>query len=86
MWGAGAVIEALVTAGIGPVSPEAGVARAAYRSIGRSPATALQAALAACASGRELIEDGYSEEIAVAAQVDVSRRVPVLKGDSFKAG
>jgi len=86
MWGAGAVIDALVTAGIGPISPEAGVARAAYRSIGRSPATAMQSALAASASGRELIEHGYGEEIPVAAQVDVSRRVPVLTGDSFKVG
>ncbi len=86
MWGAGAVIDALVTAGGGPLSPEAGVARAAYRSIGRSAASAFQAALAACASGRELIEDGYGEEIAVAAQVDVSRRVPVLTGESFRVG
>ncbi len=86
LWGAGAVIDALVNAGIGSLSPEAGVARAAYRSLGRTPATALQAALAACSSGRELIEDGYGEEIALAAQVDVSRRVPVLTGDSFKVG
>ena len=43
-------------------------------------------ALAACASGRELIEGGYGEEIAVAAEVDVSRRVPVLAGEAFRVG
>ena len=43
-------------------------------------------ALAACASGRELAEGGYGEEIGVAAETDVSRRVPVLEGDSFRVG
>ena len=41
-------------------------------------------ALAACASGRELTDGGYGEEIAVAAEVDVSRRVAVLSGGSFR--
>jgi 2-phosphosulfolactate phosphatase len=86
LWGAGAVIDALVASGGGPLSPEAEVARAAYRSVGRSPAAAMPAALAACASGRELIADGYGEEIAVAAQFDVSRKVPVLTGESFRVG
>ena len=82
LWGAGLVIEALATAGAGPVSPEASSARAAYRSLGRTPGMAL----AACASGRELFEDGYGEEIAVAAEIDSSRRVPVLAGEAFRAG
>ena len=43
-------------------------------------------ALAACASGRELFEDGYGEEIAVAAEIDSSRRVPVLVGEAFRDG
>ena len=82
LWGAGLVIEALAAAGAGPVSPEAASARAAYRSLGRTPGMAL----AACASGRELFEDGYGEEIAVAAEIDVSRRVPVLAGEAFRVG
>lgn len=86
LWGAGAVIDALVASGGGPLSPEAGVARAAFRSVGRSPAAAMPTALAACASGRELVADGYGEEIAVAAQLDVSRKVPVLTGESFRIG
>ena len=82
LWGAGLVIDALATVGAGPMSPEAASARAAYRALGRTPAMAL----AACASGRELSEDGYGEEIAVAAEIDVSRNVPVLSGDSFRVG
>ncbi len=82
LWGAGLVIEALAAAGAGPVSPEAASARAAYRSLGRTPGMAL----AACASGRELFEDGYGEEIAVAAEIDSSRRVPVLAGEAFRDG
>ncbi|MEP6562456.1 MAG: 2-phosphosulfolactate phosphatase [Nakamurella sp.] len=66
LWGAGLIIAALTALGAGPISPEASAARAAYRALGRSPATAL----AACASGRELARDGYSEEIAVAAELD----------------
>ena len=82
LWGAGLVIDALANAGAGPVSPEAASARAAYRALGRNPAMAL----AACASGRELAEGGHGEEIAVAAETDVSRRVPVLEGDAFRLG
>lgn len=82
LWGAGLVIDALVALGAGPVSPEAASARAAFRGLGRSPAMAL----AACASGRELGEDGYAEEIAVAAEIDSSRKVPVLAGDAFRVG
>ena len=82
LWGAGLVIDALASLGAGPVSPEAASARAAYRSLGRNPALAL----AACASGLELSGDGYGDEIAVAAEIDVSRRVPVLAGEAFRVG
>jgi 2-phosphosulfolactate phosphatase len=82
LWGAGLVIDTLASLNGGQVSPEAASARAAYRALGRSPAMAL----AACASGRELIEAGYGEEIALAAEIDVSRRVPVLAGEAFRVG
>lgn len=81
LWGAGLIIDALAAAGAGPMSPEAAAARAAFRGVGRN----LAMGLAACASGLELANDGYGDEIAVAAEVNSSRKVPVLTGESFKA-
>jgi len=80
LWGAGLVIDALAAMGSGPLSPEAAAARASYQALGRSAAMAL----GACASGRELAEAGYGEEIVMAAEIDTSRGVPVLAGDSFR--
>ncbi len=80
LWGAGAVVHAMVRAGFGPASPEASAAAAAYGELGAG----LGAALAACASGRELILDGYGSEIELAAQENVSQKVPVLVGESFR--
>lgn len=82
LWGAGLVIETLASLIGGRLSPEAASARAAYRALGSGPAWAL----GACASGRELIEDGDGEEIAIAAEIDVSRLVPVLAGEAFRVG
>jgi len=80
LWGAGLIIDALVAAGEDSMSPEAASARAAYQWLeGR-----LAPGLAACASGLELANDGYGDEIAVAAEVDSSRTVPVLIGESFR--
>jgi len=81
LWGAGAVVNALLRAGVGPASPEAMAAAAAYRELGRGLGTALKG----CASGQELQADGYGTEIAVAAQENVSTKVPVLVGESFRA-
>jgi 2-phosphosulfolactate phosphatase len=81
LWGAGAVIDALLRAGVGPAAPEAMAAAAAYRELGRTVDTSLHS----CASGRELVADGYGNEIAVAAQENVSRNVPLLVGESFRA-
>ncbi len=36
-----------------------------------------------CAGGRELAAAGFAEDVAVAAQVDASDVVPVLRGESF---
>jgi hypothetical protein len=33
-----------------------------------------------------LADDGHADEIAMAAEVDVSQNVPVLEGDAFRAG
>ena len=81
LWGAGAVVDALVRAGFGTASPEAAAAAAAYRDLGSQ----VEAGLSECASGRELIADGYGSEITMAAQQDVSDKVPVLVGESFRA-
>jgi 2-phosphosulfolactate phosphatase len=71
LWGAGAFLAALGGAGL---SPEARAARAAYRDI----APDLPAALADCASGRELIGNGYPDDVAVAGERTDSTAVPVL--------
>ncbi|WP_068166174.1 2-phosphosulfolactate phosphatase [Rhodococcus phenolicus] len=77
LWGAGAVIAGLPAPG--PLSPEAQVAADAW--------TAVQArmidALRDCASGRELIEAGYADDVAVAAEVGQSTCVPVLRDQRF---
>ncbi|WP_019585697.1 2-phosphosulfolactate phosphatase [Deinococcus apachensis] len=73
--GAGAVVEAL---GLSP-SPEAVGARAVFRELrGRLPEV-----LAGCASGVELTQRGFPEDMALAAELNVSRAVPVLRGDAF---
>ena len=74
LWGAGAVVAALSDVGAAEVSDEAQAAAAAYRLVeGR-----LEAALGACASGQELIDRGYASDVAIAAELDVSRAVPRL--------
>jgi len=81
LWGAGAFLASLANRGIGPLSPEAVAATATYLHV----ADRLPALLADCASGRELVEYGYPEDVAIAAEVNVSQSVPVLDGDSFTA-
>jgi 2-phosphosulfolactate phosphatase len=81
LWGAGAVVDALISAGVGPASPEAAAAAAAYRDLGRG----LAKSMVVCASGQELINDGYGNEITLAAKENVSTKVPVLVGESFRA-
>ena len=79
LWGAGAVLAALVDLGMDGLSPEARMAEAAYRSV----AGDLAAAVAACASGRELVDGGFPEDVALAAELDVANRVPALSGGAF---
>ncbi len=78
LWGAGGVLAGLGEAGL---SPEAAVAVAAFRAVeGR-----WDDALRHCASGRELVEDGFGADVDLAASYDVSGVVPVLTGDAFAA-
>jgi 2-phosphosulfolactate phosphatase len=73
--GAGAIINYLP----GTQSPEAHSALAAFSlegEIGKS--------LAECASGKELIERGFAEDVRLAAQLNVSEGVPVLVDAAFR--
>ena len=92
LFGAGAILaalrdlgdlQALATlgnAGPGALSPEAEAARACFE------ATAdVAAAVSGCASGRELIEGGFGDDVAIAVEIDACRLVPVLAGGAFTA-
>jgi 2-phosphosulfolactate phosphatase len=80
LWGAGAFLAALADNGIGPLSPEARAAAAAYRDI----AGELPGLLQECAGGRELTAYGFEEDVAIAAEVGASQSVPVLRGGVFR--
>ena len=79
LWGAGAVLAALVDLGVEGLSPEARVAEAAYRAVESD----LAAAVTACASGRELVDGGFGDDVALARELDVADRVPVLSDGAF---
>jgi 2-phosphosulfolactate phosphatase len=79
--GAGAILSALrVPGGLGSLSPEAAAARACFE------ATAdVAAAVSGCVSGRELIEGGFGDDVAIAAEIDACLMVPVLADGAFTA-
>ena len=79
LWGAGAVLAALVDLGATGLSPEALMAAAAFRAVADRVADELHA----CASGRELIDIGFAADVEIAAEVDGSDVVPRLDGDAF---
>jgi 2-phosphosulfolactate phosphatase len=81
LWGAGAVLAALVDLGIGDLSPEARLAEAAFRAVEPD----LPAALAACSGGLELEAIGFGADVEVAARTDVTEVVPLLGDDGFRA-
>lgn len=79
LWGSGAVLSAMHHRGWAGLSPEAHVARRAYEAI----ADGIDVQLRECASGQELIDNGYAADVDVAAEVDTSRSVPHLRGNRF---
>jgi len=87
LWGAGAVLHALLEAGVewgvDDLSPEA---RLAVATFGAAVDGDLVRDLHACAGGRELAAAGFADDVDIAAQLDVSTVVPVLRGDAFVAG
>jgi 2-phosphosulfolactate phosphatase len=79
LWGAGAVIAGLAARGWTALSPEAELAGAGYQVVrGRE-----LDALLSCASGRELVGDGYRDDVAIAAEADLSNAVPHLVEQRF---
>lgn len=74
--GAGAILARLE----GTLSAEARAARAAYRELKDE----LPATFRACASGIELIEAGFPDDVEMAAQEDVSAAVPVLQDGRYR--
>jgi len=78
LWGAGAVLALLSPDNL---SPEALLAADAFRAIETSAVEALRS----CASGRELAAAGFPEDVDVAAELDVSDVVPVLRDGEFTA-
>ena len=62
----------------------AGIDAAAAAAFGAAR-TGLDAALRDCASGRELVDAGYPDDVAVAAGLDAGRAVPVLRDGAFSA-
>ncbi len=81
LWGAGAVLAALVNLGVSGLSPEAEQAAAAFTAA----APDLSAHMWACASGRELDAIGFGDDVRVAGELDASDVVPVLDGEAFTA-
>lgn len=73
--GAGAVLSALP----GQPSPEAQAAIAAFESV----RDRLLPALKGCSSGKELIERGFADDALLAAELDVSTAVPLLRDGAF---
>ncbi len=76
--GAGAIAAMLP----GTRSPEAETAIAAFEAISNR----LPAALESCASGLELVERGFSEDVQLASSLDVEFVAPELIGEAFVGG
>src|SRR5579859_428181 len=75
--GAGAIINGLP----GSRSPEAELAAAAFARFYPTLAATLQQ----CSSGQELIGQGYTADVALAAAYDSSAAVPVLSAGAYRA-
>ncbi|MFF8911079.1 2-phosphosulfolactate phosphatase [Streptomyces olivaceoviridis] len=80
--GAGALIRDLHAQGSSPLSAEATTAKASYEAT-----TDIPHAIAASASGRQLIAMGFAEDVAIATDEDASALAPVRDGDgAFTSG
>ena len=77
--GAGAVVAALGAAGVDGWSPEASAAAYTFEACQGS----LSDVLRSCSSGQELIGRSFGEDVDIAAELDSSLHVPVLRDDAF---
>jgi 2-phosphosulfolactate phosphatase len=75
--GAGAILDRM---GL-PCSPEAQVARDAYRTAGQELANLIRASV----SGRELVDRGFSGDVELALEQDVSTSAPILAVGAYRA-
>ena len=73
--GAGSIIQCLSA----QPSPDAEAARAAWRALRDRIGDVIRESQ----SGRELIEAGYAEDVAIATETDVSGTVPWFQGDAY---
>ncbi|AYG03032.1 2-phosphosulfolactate phosphatase [Gryllotalpicola protaetiae] len=78
---AGALVGALAGLGIDACSPEAAVVAASFDAMRR----AVGHLLTACVSARELAAVDRLDDVAIAAQLDVSDVVPVMRDGVFRA-
>ncbi len=74
--GAGAILERLGAS----LTPDAEAARASYQGM----KSELVKAIHGCASGQELIQAGYAEDVAYALAENASRAVPRLLDDAYE--
>jgi len=75
LWGAGAVIHYLK----GTLSPEAQAAACSFESFSRAALHLLRH----CASGRELMDRGFNQDIELAAAINESNIAPLLRDGAF---
>lgn len=73
--GAGAILQYLA----GSFSPEARLAFHAYRS-----AVGIRDSLLNCSSGKELVMQGFKQDVVLAAAVDVDGNAPLLSAGAYR--
>ncbi|MFO0945292.1 MAG: 2-phosphosulfolactate phosphatase [Planctomycetota bacterium] len=72
---------AIISAFDGSLSPEASAALAAYTSVQTTLTTVIESSV----SGRELIERGFAEDVALACEFCISSAVPTLRDGAYDA-
>ncbi|MCX4515651.1 2-phosphosulfolactate phosphatase [Streptomyces sp. NBC_01619] len=74
------IIAELQKQDAGPASPEAAAARTSFTGTPDVAET-----VADCSSGRELIQQGFADDVAIAIELDATSVVPVLTDGAFTA-